>query len=167
MAVATATAIGLGIAAASTATQVYGAKKAAGASKQAAKDQTAATDRASGMLDQVWGPYVNAGRQSISAVSRLTTPPAGSRYAAPDPTMGPRPPQAPPSRPRGGMPQTGTAVPRTLGGLAQGGMAPGGPGGPPPAQPMFVQMRAPNGEIERVPAHLEERFAQMGATRVG
>jgi len=167
MAIGTALAIGLSLAAANTATQVIGARKASNASKDAAKIQTQSADRAMRTIDDTWSPYVNAGRQAMGTLGRLTTAPAGARYAAPpQPGMGqppPRMPSGPAARPRpAGMPQTGFAAPRTLGGLAR-----------PPAQPQFqqgggrtVSLQAPNGEIEQVPAHLAEQFIARGARPV-
>lgn len=107
--VGTALAIGLGLAS-SAATQVAGAKIASSASKKAAKQQTQAVDRAQGIVTNTLSPYVNKGREAISTLGRLTAAPAGSRYAAPDPTRPPAP-QPPMAQPR----------PMMLGGMSAGG----------------------------------------------
>lgn len=110
MPIATGTALAIaGLA--SAATSLYSGKKASDASKDAAKLQTQAGDAARNKMDEVYGPYMAAGRNALSAANasnRLTAPPPGSRYASPDPTMGPQ----------GGAPR---AMPRpvTLGGLRQ------------------------------------------------
>jgi hypothetical protein len=169
MSVATTTALtiaGLGI---STATQLYGAKKASSASRDAAKLQSASVDRAKKTLDDTWGPYVNQGRQALGTLGRLTTPGPGARYAAPDQTGGPPPGAPPPARARGPLPASGTAMPRgaTLGGLAG---PPPGPQGPPPdgGGGQMVMMEAPDGSgVRPVPASQVERLLQMGARRVG
>lgn len=162
--IGTALAIGLTMAAASAGTQVVGAKIASNASKKAAKDQTTAVDRASGILDDTFSPYVNKGREVIGTLGRLTAAPRGARFAAPDPTLPRQAATAPASRPRpAGAPNVGQAQPRmTLGGLAPGPSGPprGGGGG-------MVLLEAPDGSgVRPVPADQAERFIAAGARRV-
>lgn len=157
--IGTAMALGIGLAA-SAGTQIVGAKIASNASKKAAKDQTAAVDRASGILDDTFSPYVNKGREVIGTLGRLTAAPAGSRFAAPDPTL---PRQMAPTagtRPRMGAPNVGQAQPR----VTLGGMAPGPSG---PRHGGMVLMEAPDGSgVRPVPAEQVERFLAAGARRV-
>lgn len=142
-----ATGIAIGSLIASSAAQAYGAHKAASASKDAAKLQTAAADRASKIYDDTYQPYLNKGRESISTLGRLTAAPAGSRYAAPDPT---RPPQSAPPAPRPGMSGPPRPAPGTL-----GSMAPSGPGAP----PGMVMIEARDGSgVRPVPEAQAQRF---------
>jgi hypothetical protein len=151
-------------------TQVIGAKKASNAAKDVAKIQTEAADKASGINDQVYSPYLRQGRSAASTMSRLTTPSAGARYASPDMTQppAPQPGPMPGGRPRpAGAPNMGGARPRgTLGAMAQGGGAP--QGGPPQGGGgQMVMMEAPDGSGARpVPADQVDRFLQAGARRV-
>lgn len=164
------TAMAIGIAtAAKIGTDLIGGKIASKASKDAAKLQTAAVDRASGILDTTFSPYVNKGREAIGTLGRLTAAPAGSRYAAADPTL---PRQAPPMaggrQAPPGAPNVGQARPRmSLGGMAPGpsGQRSGGGGGVPPG---MVLLEAPDGSgVRPVPEREAERFISMGARRVG
>lgn len=179
MAIGTALAIGMGVAAAAnTGAQIYGAKQAGKASKQAAAAQTKAADQNGRIVDEMLMPYANAGRAAASTLGRLTAAPPGSRFAAPDPTMGPPPAQNTGQRPMdlgkrgtlGGFVKTaqalqGGADPRevmaqrrgTIGGLKP--PAPGGGGG-------MVAMRSPDGEVREVPAEAAEHYMRLGATRV-
>lgn len=167
--VGTALAIGLGLAglATKTATDIYGAKKASSAAKDAAKIQTDAADKAQRQYDDVFSPYLNAGRTATSTLGRLVSAPPGARFAAPDPTQA-RQPQPPPDR----------AIPRrSMGGGARAGM--GGDGSMPndgmpprmlgrmarPAAPEMVMMEA-DGETRPVPLDQVARFEQAGARRV-
>ena len=152
--IGTGLALGIGLAA-SAGTQLVGAKIASNASKNAAKDQVRAVDRASGILDETFSPYVNKGREVIGTLGRLTAAPRGARYAAPDPTMPRQAPQPARPRPAGAMP-TGQARPR----VTLGGLAPRGGDG-------MVLMEAPDGSgVRPVPANQVERFLAAGARRV-
>lgn len=146
MALATATILGIGLAA-KVGTDIAGGIIASKASKKAAQQQTRATEDAQKRIDDVWMPYVNKGREAISTLGRLTAAPPGSRFAAPDPTMGqrPSPRQSPQPSPRPAGPQghVGNMVGQpmyTFGAMAQPmyqpGPAPGyAPMMPPPEQP--------------------------------
>jgi hypothetical protein len=138
--------------------QTVGAHKAASAAKDVAKMQTDAADKASAINDDVYAPYVRAGRSTLSTLSRLTTPGAGARYAAADPTLpAPQPGPMAGGRPRPqGAPTTGSAMPRgTLGAMAR------------PQAPRMVMMEAPDGSgVRPVPESEVARFEQAGAKRV-
>lgn len=158
--IGTSLALGLGLAGlgASTATNIIGAKKAASASKDAARMQIEAADRAAGVIKDVYTPYVNYGRQALSTLGRLTAAPPGARFAAPDPTVAPPPPVSPNTfggrtRPPG-APVVGQAMPRpginTFGGRAA----------PPERR---VLMQAPDGSTAQIPASQVDAFLQRGA----
>lgn len=92
MAIGTTAAILAATTAASAGAQLYGAKKASDASKQAAQIQQKSADQAllearNAYNQQVqWQmPYMNAGNSAINTLSRLMAPPQGARYAAPAP----------------------------------------------------------------------------------
>jgi hypothetical protein len=145
-------------------TQVVGAKKASNAAKDVAKIQTDAADKASGINDQVYSPYLRQGRSAASTMSRLTTPSAGARYASPDMTQppAPQPGPMPGGRPRpAGAPNMGPARARgSIGAMAQGGGAQAGP-------PSMVMMEAPDGSGARpVPADRVADMERAGARRV-
>lgn len=145
---------------ASTATQLYGAKKASDASKGAARDQMRATGEAQRAIHNAWSPYVNAGQGAMRTLGRLTAAPPGARFAAPDPTQ-------PPAK----MPQPSYAAPRGMGDARPmprtlGGMRPDMDAMPQGGGPQMVTLRAPTGEMQQVPAHLASRFEQLGAVRV-
>jgi len=184
MAIGTGLAIGIA-AAASAGSQIYAAKTASKAAKDAAKIQTQGADRAMGAVDSALGPWVRKGRETASTLGRLTAAPPGSRFAAPDPTMAP-PAQGPSTGARP-MPQGGT-----IRGLAQprgGPMNTWSPGGnsPPQRQPPqlppgmpgvpslppsgggaeMIMLRAPDGSTQPVPAYLADRYIQAGAERIG
>ncbi len=187
MGIATSMAIGLGIAGAAQAgASIYAGKQQSKAAKQAANTQAQHADRAMGAVESALGPWVNKCRETASTLGRLTSAPAGSRFAAPDPTMPrpggvgyqqphtgqrPNPQQAPPRRGLGGSIDRmqaiqGGADPRQV--MAQrqgtiGGMGPGGPGG----GPQMIPMRAPDGSVQPVPAHLVDRFIAKGAQIAG
>lgn len=136
--VGTALAIGMGI---SAATQLAGAKIASNASKKAAGQQTQAVDRAQGIVTNTLSPYVNKGREAISTLGRLTAAPAGSRYAAPDPTRPPAP-QPPMAAPR----------PMTMGGLSPGGGED------------LVTVQSPDGSSTRqMPRQQAQQYVSRGA----
>jgi len=176
---ATATALAIAGMAASTGAQVYGAKKASDASKDAAKLQTAAADEAQRRLDvshkasdDVYAPYLSAGRSATSTLGRLVTPGPGARYASPGPAQ-PAPAPAPTDRAvprqvpmgrgaRGGLgggagaPNEGMAPPRTF-----GSMVPRGGGN-------VVMIEAPDGSgVRPVPADQAQRFLDAGGRQVG
>lgn len=128
--VATSIALGLGLAAigANAATQAYGAHIAGSASKDAAKMQVDAATTAQGRMDaakktsdDIYAPYLTAGRTATSTLGRLVSAPPGARYAAPDPTIAAPAPSQPSGPMVGGRPQppgaptTGPAVPRVSG----------------------------------------------------
>jgi hypothetical protein len=159
-------------------TSAIGAHKQANAAKDAAKMQTDAADKAAGINDSIYKPYVQQASSVRGTLGRLTTPGGGARYAAADPGA---PPQAPPSMGNGarvpppGAPRSGPAVPRTLGGMVNKQM-PGGmqaPGGP-PQQPMpgggggMALIEAPDGSgVRPVPIDQVDRFVKAGGKRVG
>lgn len=183
MSVGTSTALALAGLAASSGTQLYGAKKAADAAKKAARTQVDATTRAQGFNQQVYteqrrlmNPYVQAGQTSLANLQaqQWGTPgqaPRPSGYGLPPAGFGgqpnPQPSLASMGAPEFQMPQPGQAVPRPgMGGAPQGRTPPQGmaqPGGP---QGGMVTLRAPDGSIQPVPAHLAEQFIQRGAQRI-
>lgn len=85
-----------------------GAKKQASAAEQAAQAQMQATDRAAGMMNQAYAPYLNAGAQSMNVLGRLMTP--GVPYS---PELQAQDAMAPPMIPGMG-PGTGTAMARVM-----------------------------------------------------
>jgi hypothetical protein len=167
MAIATGLALGLAALGTSTAVQAIGAHKAGNASRDAAKLQTAAIDRAQGINDDVYSPYLTAGRKATSTLGRLVTPGGAAKYAAADPGAPPPQPAGPMPggrTPPAGAPRTGTASPRgTL-----GGMVPRQPGPPAPSQNGggMVMLEANDGSGARpVPAARADQLLQSGNFR--
>ena len=54
--------------------QIFGAAKASGAARDAARTQSRAADRALGMMQSVYQPYTNAGGSAMTTLGRLMTP---------------------------------------------------------------------------------------------
>lgn len=69
-----AVAVPLIAAGASTGAQLFGAHKAAGAAKDAARLQSQSADRAMAMMHQAYQPYLTAGGQGMNTLARLMTP---------------------------------------------------------------------------------------------
>lgn len=174
MPIATATGLAIAGLIGSGASQIFGAHVASKGSKDAAKIQTDAADRARVEIDKarkvaddVYAPYVAAGRSATSTLGRLVTPGAGARYASAGPAPAPPPPddRAIPRRsmgvgaradmggdgtmPNEGLPQR----PRTI-----GGMVPRGGG--------MVMLEANDGSGTRpVPSDQADRFLSTGNFR--
>lgn len=53
---------------------LLGARKQASAAEKASQLQAQSTNRAMGMMQQAYAPYLNAGAQSMGVLSRLMTP---------------------------------------------------------------------------------------------
>ena len=64
-------AISLGISALSS---IFGAKQQSNAAKEAARMQQRATQQAVGMMNQAYGPYLQAGQGAVGVLNRLMTP---------------------------------------------------------------------------------------------
>jgi hypothetical protein len=175
------------------ASSLGGAAISARASGRAARQQTQAADRAAAVQRDVYQqqmalaqPYLQAGAGSVSALGRLLTPSAGARYASEAPGtpqlgMGPQPRMGPGPQPRMGpgpdsrmgpsRPRFGDVLQQQMGGgpaprlgdrgPVMGGGSVGGNGGG-----GMVSLRAPDGSIGQVPAHLAQQFIQRGATPV-
>lgn len=170
-----AVAIPLIVGAASTAATVYGAKKSADASKNAARTQTAAGDQALGLQRDMYqqqqanlAPYRALGNgslgnlgnfQSFAGVPGSFGAGVQAQYQRPLSPGFQAPHQQQPQgqQPTMGQPAVDHAIPRRgmLGmvrGMAQQ-----------PASVDMVRMRAPNGEEQHVPSAQVEHYRQLGA----
>jgi hypothetical protein len=163
-------------------TQTAAADKALAANQAVYQDQR-----------QLMAPYTQAGQSAVTTLGRLLTPGAGATYAsAPLPQLGPGPfAGGNTAMPRPQMASRGGAFSAALGqGPAprmggQGpmpqmgaGQMPGMGAGPAPqigAGPMpgmgqgpqgMISLRAPNGSVGQVPAHLAQQFISRGAVPV-
>jgi hypothetical protein len=156
MSVATSTAIAISAGAAAGAS-IYGAHKASGAAKDAAKQQQQSAQQALALQREMYGqtradlgPYREQGGQGLTALSALLGLP------------GPAPASSAPVGPTAPVPSswhsmppgatvTGHAVPRgTLPGTA----------------PNFVTLRAPTGQLRAVPADQAAFYLARGASQV-
>jgi hypothetical protein len=130
------------------------------AAKKAAKTQTAAGQQALGVQNRVYqdqmagmAPYAQTGGAANSLMGRLMTAPGGSQFASQGPMSGPA---AAPLSSGFASALSGPQGP-TMG--PQGLMQTGGG--------QMIQLRAPDGSMGSVPAHLADQFIAKGAQRVG
>jgi hypothetical protein len=155
--------IPLALAGGSALANLFGAKKQAGAAKEAAKTQAAAAEQARLLQQQMYqqtradlSPYMQGGSQGLSSLTSLL----GVGGVAPSSGLAPMAPPAAPGQartPTPGAVYTGhQAVPRGSVPQSAYGAAPGG----------TVLLRAPTGQIQPVPADQAEFFLARGATRV-
>lgn len=136
------------------ATSIYGANKQASSIDKATDAQTAANREALDFTKQQYGdrmkllqPYQQLGADSLGLLRGLSGVPMS---AAPAPTAGATPQPNMPNMPNG---------PTTYGtGTMQGA---------PPQTSGFTPMRAPDGSVQNVPAHLVQMAAAKGATPIG
>lgn len=151
------------------ATSIYGAHKAAGASKQAARTQSQAADKAMALQKQVYdnqtqlmAPWISGGQTAFTNMQRM----AGGQQAMPyqPPTLG----QAMQHGPQGPMPPPGPMpggrVP--LGQALEGGMAPMGGGAPMGGQDMaggLVTLQMPDGTTQQMPRGAAQPMLMRGA----
>lgn len=173
MSVATSTAIAIGVTAAAgaqTAGMMYGAKKSADASRDAARIQSDAADRAAqrqqaatqqalGYIDTIRANPrpANYGPVGNGAVDKL-----GSMLNIPQrPSAGPMPMNAPMAPPTN-MPQpAGRPMPYSLD--AGRNIVPN----PAASGSGLVMLRAPNGQQKAVPANQVDHYVNIGAVKVG
>jgi hypothetical protein len=154
------------------------AKIQSNAAKDAAKHQIASTEKAQGYNQQVYhdqrslmSPYVNAGNESLA---RLMSQHWGTPYQPPAPYTGgqPQPPNQavprfggpmgpPPPGPNRPNPNTPRLVGsgQSLGAMQQPQQGPG-------PQGQMVQMQAPDGSVQAVPAAAVAQLEQRGARRM-
>lgn len=159
-----------GTAAASAGSQIYGAKKAANAARQAGQIQADASNRAADLQAQAQqeslaflrdesqynrqqqAPYRAIGKGAISTLSNLTGVPmdySGQDYPSSSQT----------SQPGKGLTLGNMGQPSTQP-VARMPMSPQGGGG-------MVTVRAPTGQTGQIPQDQLQRALQMGATVVG
>lgn len=120
-------------------TQVAAGEKAIGIDQQGQRDSLAAVNQGYGQAQQLYAPYMQIGASAVPSLTRL----AGSNYpGAASPYL---PPQGAPVAPQGPQPSIATM------GMAK------------PAGEPTVPMRAPNGQTSQVPASQVEHFKQKGA----
>lgn len=137
---------------------IVAAHKASSAAKKSSEQLVDAANESTRIVDESYKPFVTRGAQALQTLGRLTSAPPGSKYAAPDYSQAaPQAinPNTPGSRPQGANPQTGTAMPRTLGGLAQS---------PTPINGGAVPVRAPDGSVKPVPAASVNDFLARNPT---
>ena len=170
-----------------TGLSLFGAKKQADTSKDAAAQQVAAANAAKAELRPIYDdslarmePYRQLGGQALGQLGALSGFPALS-----NPTGGPvaipyaRTPITQEQMNNMPLPMMKPATPadmggsQTLGSLAAGlnpGSTGGGVssyGGPAQAQGGLIKMRAPDGEERDVPEAMASRLEQAGARRIG
>jgi hypothetical protein len=149
------------------------AKMGSNAAKDAARIQSQSADKAAGMMNQAYAPYLQAGASSMGMLGRLTGAPAAARYASePLPPAAGMPMQPRPQRPP--MPQGPISTGMGPQGPVMMGGRPPMPGGPPMWQPggmnqmgQMVRLVSPDGEERDVPAYLADSYISRGARRVG
>lgn len=181
-----AVAIPLILGAAGTATSLAGAKMASNASKKAADQQIASTDKAQAINERIYNdqsklmqPYIQGGQDSFARLmaNHWGTPlppgmsPSGgtsamlgnaARMNIPG-AMQPPSPQGPPPWQQGPPPQGGQSLAQAQQGQQQmqaPPMQPQGGGGAPGG---MVRLKAPNGQITMVPEAMAQEFIQKGA----
>lgn len=183
MCIGTAATIGIITAGVSAGTSIAGAKMASNASKNAAKTQSSAADKALAAQQQGYAqqrsdfsPYQQAGAAAVGRLGQT----AGTYTGGPPQPQGPQmggqlgqmpqnwhPPQSPPlGPPQQGQPQPGMG-PGPQGhnvgvNLGQQGAVPQAPGGG-PMPGSLVRVQAPSGEVAMLPREAADRAVQKGA----
>jgi hypothetical protein len=171
------------------------AAKGAAKDQQRAAEQSAAVMRQIyGDQTALMGPYVQAGHSAVGTLGRLLTPGAGAQYASAAPQPFTLPSQqagptvagkrfgpqemgilGPAAASMGANPSiaaTRGANPSMPGNMAANPSMPAttganpGPGMAYQGNAPMVQLRAPDGTVQAVPAHLAEQFIARGAQRV-
>ena len=139
------------------------AKMASNAAKKAAQTQETAGERALGFQTQAYqqqradvAPYAQAGQASLANLTAMGQQPVVSR--GPNGYQPTRPPAPAP------MP---AASPMTLNQIGPAsGARPRGPMSPDGGDSQMVQLRAPDGSVQAVPATVAPHYLSRGAVRV-
>jgi len=184
--------VGLGTAA-SVGTQVYGAKKASDASKEAAAAQSASVDKGLALQEKMWSqgqtnlqPWLQQGAKAVNTMGDLMgLGGVSSGVPAYTPPAQTEPPKILSdlwyARDRGDRPATGRAIPRpgseaeTLyGDRFQGARTPAGTSmgdtmtmAQARSQSGYAQMQAPDGTVQSVPASMVSHYTNLGAKVLG
>lgn len=162
---------------------VYGAHKAASGATKAAETQAKAANQAMDRLGPIMAPYVNTGAQAMTTLGGLmglgaggpmggggaaggTTGPAhldptGRMVPANSPIVGTAVPRAGAANPYGDLPANPQFVQQEA--MARNASSYGAPAG---ATDQMVMVKAPTGELRRMPKAQADQFVQHGATIV-